>query len=847
MPSNPSFLEYSSEHLKHALAQAVFLAIERNDQKILPLHLLWALRQEKGSLASEILKKVKLEGKQILQDLASSTSQASKPPTKQSPKKNGMPSIGPEVRRVMEKATLAAVEHGHPYVGTEHLLLGLLLIQDPTIVACLEKRGVNLRDLSEHLTIVMKSISRFPEMHETTNPSAPLKHGPDAPSSQQSVLELFGTDWTSEHVSHDPLIGRERELDRVMQILCRKTKNNPLLLGDPGVGKTAIVEGLASRLASGDVPAQLQGKRLVALDLPRMLAGTMYRGEFEGRIKQVIEEVRQNPQIILFIDELHTVVGAGSSSGSLDAANMLKPALARGWIRCIGATTFEEYKQHIEHDSALERRFQPIDVHEPTAAEAISMLSGLTGTYEHFHRVEIDKTAIEAAVELSIRHVPERRLPDKAIDLIDETAARVSLRIGRSPEQTQRLDLERLLRQLAQKKKQAIQEERYDEAMSAHNEELVLRERLAALQANATQPTKTRIARSDVVEALALQLKIPKERLVPPVGTDTHRTRLATRLIGQPHVVDAVSRILTKAASELGQGRGPLGSCLLLGPNGVGKTTLTHAIAETLFQDEHALIRLDMSEYGEGFGVSKLLGAPAGYVGYREGSKLGDHMKRRPHSVIVFEGCEKAHPDVQQIVQHLLETGEMVDASGRKISFRNTFIVLTSQIGSDRLISGTIGFSANNQTLNARYAEEVLKDTREQLKPELLNRLDEILVLHPLSEDACHQLVERELFSLATRLKEKHERTLTWDKEAVDALTCVTRPGQPLNGRDLVQRVRVQVETPLITTLAEDHQVWHLSFEPTTKQLSLHPALPKTPSTKKTKRQKEGLQVLPLG
>lgn len=748
-------IERFSTPLKNALTRALCFVVESNQAEVRTEHLLWAVGTEREGMAAALLEKNGITQESLRLLAAEAPSEPATGPM------TGLLRLSEEAKRAMEKAMVVATTHGHRYIGTEHLLHGILASDPTPLKKFFLAKHTDLRQLKSALEVTLKATEAFGEFVAPMTPDV-VSEQPARIEKEESAgkktpaLDFFGRDLTAPlHQSRlDPVVGREHEVSRVMEILCRRTKNNPLLLGEPGVGKTAIVEGLAKRIFEGRVPEALAGKRIVSLDLGSLIAGTMYRGEFEGRLRQLIEELRTHPEIILFIDEIHMLAGAGSASGSLDAANMLKPALARGEIRCIGATTPDEYKKHIEPDGALERRFQTVLVREPDLSATREILQGLLPSYETFHHVTFAPEAVEAALELGARYLPSQRFPDKAIDLLDEAAAstRVAARTRHGEEE--RRALERRLQDIRTKKGEAVTEERFFDAVALKEEEARLaklvgkpraaKERKPALvEAGDVARIVSRITGADVNDVL---------RVIERGALPAYAELLKKRVIGQDRAIAHVASALGRAKAGLARTNRPLASFLFLGPSGVGKTELAKAMAEAYYGDPKALVRLDMSEFSDGFTVSKLLGAPAGYVGYREAAKLTDAVKARPFSVILFDEIEKAHKDVQNLLLQILDEGELADATGRKIHFRHAIIVLTSNAGADRLDRGTLGFSENEAARTELLEADLRKELEERFRPELLNRLDHTLLFEPLTEETLQGVVEKELRELTERL-----------------------------------------------------------------------------------------------
>lgn len=759
-------VEKFTTHLKNVLTRALCFVVETQQKTIQPEHLLWALGTEKGCIGAEVVHKVRIKA----DTLRTLVGAAVKQPFDAELAKTALaPLLSENAKRAIEKAVLTASIHEHHYVGTEHLLSGLLQVEDQIIKQFFAEQQVDVRELRHHLSVVLKSASKFPELANTipetqrelapqptervqTETSDPIREKQKTPA-----LDFFGRDLTAADMQSriDPVIGRADEIQRIMEILCRRTKNNPLLLGEPGVGKTAIVEGLAKRVAAGDVPAPLQGKRIVSLDLSMMVAGTMYRGEFEARLRQVVDEAREHPEIVLFIDEAHMMVGAGAASGSLDAANMLKPALARGEIRCIAATTMGEYKKHMETDSALERRFQSILIDEPTPETTLEILRGVARYYEGFHRVRLTDQAIEAAVRLSVRYFPHKQLPDKAIDLLDEAAAADRVRRSIPSTSDRRRAIEGELQRLRDQKRQAVAEENFTDAIMLKQQEQRLADDWEFVEQSDEHATTTSIGAREVTEVVARMLKIPLADLTLDEREKLNdlEAQLKRHVLGQEAAVALVADAVRRAKTGVSNPARPQASFLFLGPSGVGKTELARAIAREVLGDEKALIQLDMSEFSEGFTVSKMLGSPAGYVGYREGAKLTDQVKQRPYSVVLFDEFEKAHRDVQNVLLQLLENGEVSDATGRKINFRNTIIVMTSNAGVERLEGSRLGFGA--EAAGPAVLEDLREELEERFRPELLNRIDAICLFASLTHEPLRDIARKQLTELADRLKEK--------------------------------------------------------------------------------------------
>jgi ATP-dependent Clp protease ATP-binding subunit ClpC len=617
---------------------------------------------------------------------------------------------------------------------------------------------------------------------------------------KQNALDFFATNLTAEELQKDidPVVGRDAEIERLIHILCRRTKNNPILLGDPGVGKTAIVEGFAKRILQGDVPDLLLNKKVYNLDLGILIAGTIYRGEFEARLRQVIEEVINNPDIILFIDEIHNIVGAGSNQGTMDAANILKPALARGTIRCIGATTPGEFKKYIESDPALERRFQPIFVKEPSLEDTIKIIEGIKSNYEHYHSVHITSEAITKAVELADRYITNKFLPDKAIDLIDETAAAKRITIKMQVWQNKLVKIKQKLEKVILAKERAASLDKFSEAVKLKDEEEKLRAEMKRIEKNGKAKKIKILATVNPVDVYQQIARItgssPTELLLDePEQFDKLTQKIKERIVGQDHVVETVTKLIRQAKLGLSHPERPLASFLFVGESGVGKTELSKALAQLLYPGTDALIKLDMTEFNESFGVSKLLGSPAGYIGYKESNQFTDRIKMNPYCVVVFDEIDKAHRDVMKLLLQILENGEITDSTGRKVSLKHAIIVLTTSLGAEEAKRGGIGFDEHSTTIQS---PEVFKHLLEKLKthfsPEVINRIDRVCVFKTLTHDDLLHLAELEIKKFNDRLKNYHT-AITIDKDSLHHLLSQI-PQKTLGARDVRRHVREQVE-----------------------------------------------------
>ena len=755
-------------------------------------HLLLGLMREKEGTAGLILEEFAAEEDRLCKMIDKFVA-----PIDMAAAKKEKPDYSPRARKIMTEA----VQECEEKAGTEHLLLVMLKETDCVATRLLHTMGINVQKLySAVLSAMGKEGEGFSEELQTGSEKNAATPTLDQYSRDLTALAAEG--------KLDPVIGREREITRLIQILSRRTKNNPCLVGEPGVGKTAIAEGLAQRIVADLVPDTVKNKRVVVLDLSAMVAGSKYRGEFEERIRNVLSEVKENRGILLFIDELHTIIGAGGAEGALDASNILKPSLSRGEIQLIGATTLEEYRKYIEKDTALERRFQPITVEEPTEEETLEILKGLRPYYERHHKVEIQNEALEAAVKMSVRYINDRFLPDKAIDIIDEAASKVQLGGYRKMPELEQFELE--LKSLSREKEEAVKTADLLRAKAAHKRQEEVEQQIEKLlrkEKRRAKKIRAAVTEAAVAEIVSDWTKIPVQRLT---GGETKRLanlekELHKRVIGQDEAVKAVAQAVKRGRVGLKDPNRPIGSFLFLGPTGVGKTELSKALAETVFGSEQAMIRVDMSEYMEKHSVSKMIGSPPGYVGYEEGGQLSEKVRRNPYSVILFDEIEKAHPDVFNILLQVLDDGHITDAQGRKIDFKQTIIIMTSNAGAQAIIEPKrLGFISGTDEKRdyERMRAGVMEEVRRLFKPEFLNRIDEIMVFHTLNKEHIKKIVNILLATLEKRCKEQMEITLKVTNSAKEHL-AESGFDSKYGARPLRRAIQNQIEDALANEILE--------------------------------------------
>jgi ATP-dependent Clp protease ATP-binding subunit ClpC len=710
----------------------------------------------------------------------------------------------PRVKKVLSLAAKEAKALSHTYVGTEHILLGLLREGDGVAARVLKNLDVDIE-------LTRKEILKELDPNFNASEEAPAGEEPEKPPQEKKgdvktpALKAFGRDLTeiARKGEMDPVIGRTNEIERVIQVLCRRTKNNPVLLGEAGVGKTAIVEGLAQEIARGNVPELLREKRVITLDLALMVAGTKYRGQFEERIKAVMDEIRRAKNVILFIDELHTIVGAGSAEGTMDASNIIKPALSRGEMQCIGATTLNEYRKYIEKDAALERRFQSVMVDPPSIEEAVQILKGLKHKYEDHHKIELTDKALDAAVKLSDRYITGRFLPDKAIDVMDEAGSRARIGAMTRPPDVKHLEVE--IEQIKTRKERAIKEQDFEGAASMRDKEKQAKEKLEAVlntwRTNRDEK-RVKVDEEEILHVVSKWTGIPLKRMGQGEAAKllAMEEELTKVVIGQREAVTALCKALRRSRADLKDPKRPIGTFALLGPTGVGKTLLAKTLAEQMFGDAKSLIQLDMSEYMEKFNVSRLVGSPPGYVGFEEGGQLTEQVRRKPYSVVLFDEIEKAHPDVMNMLLQILEEGKLTDSVGRVVDFRNTVVLMTSNVGSESLRKQSmIGFGSASEEHNyERMKDKIMEEAKRVFRPEFLNRLDDVVVFRQLSKPDLIQILDLEVAKVMARLKHKNIR-LELDGKAKDFLT--EKGFDPAYGARPMRRA---VERYLEDPLAED-------------------------------------------
>jgi len=782
------------------------IAIELGHNYIGTEHLLYGLSKEDSGVASKVLENQNINSDSILEQIKELIGVNEKEENNQ----NNTVGFTPRTKRVIENAFLEAKKLGTDYIGTEHLLIGIMRESDSVAVRIMLELNVNPQKLYNEIIKVINEEDSLSNKAKS-NPSS--KYGQSS-FNQTQTLNQFSSDLTKQALDGklDPVIGRKDEIDRVIQILSRRMKNNPCLIGEPGVGKTAVVEGLAQKIVTEDVPELLKGKRVVNLDISSMVAGSKYRGDFEDRIKKCLNEVKKVGDVILFIDEIHTIVGAGSAEGAVDAANILKPLLARGEVQVVGATTLNEYRKYIEKDSALERRFSPVTVAEPTAEDTIKILQGISDKYEAHHNVKITEEAIKSAVDLSVRYINDRFLPDKAIDLIDEAASKVRMRTYTQPDSIKKLEEE--ISKLEQEKEDAVKAQEFEKAASIRDKARIKKEKLEKEKQkweSKNSKSVINLTQEDIAEVISSWTRIPVQKLTQDENDKLKNLEktLHQRVIGQNEAVEAVAKAIRRGRVGLKDPNRPIGSFLFLGPTGVGKTELSKALAESLFGKEDSMIRIDMSEFMEGHSVSKLIGSPPGYVGYDEGGQLTEKIRRNPYSVILFDEIEKAHPDVMNMLLQILDDGRLTDNNGRTVNFKNTVIIMTSNIGArkitDRKAFGfTSGKTQENEEDKKEYEDikkDVMAELKKEFRPEFINRIDEIIVFHKLQNEEIKQIIDIMLKQVIKRL-EKQDIKIEIDEKVKDK---ILEKGVDTNygARPLKRAIQTMLEDKIAESILE--------------------------------------------
>ena len=753
-----------TKRAEKAIEYANRIALEFGHNYIGTEHLLYGLLKEGSGVASKVLENQGITPEQIEEQIDALVGKNEEIGEEE------ILGFTPRTKRVIETSFIEAKKLGSDFIGTEHLLIGIMREGDSVAVRILLNLNVNPQKLyNEIIKVLNDDESILNEDKKSTNSKVGASYN------QTQTLNQYGTDLTKRAIEGklDPVIGRKNEIERVIQILSRRMKNNPCLIGEPGVGKTAVVEGLAQKIVAGDVPESLKDKRVVTLDITSMVAGAKYRGDFEDRIKKCLNEVKKAKDVILFIDEIHTIVGAGSAEGAVDAANILKPLLARGEIQLIGATTLNEYRKYSEKDSALERRFSPVTVTEPSSEDTLKILEGIKDKYEAHHNVKITEEAMKAAVDLSVRYINDRFLPDKAIDLIDEAASKVRMRAYTVPDSLKKLEEE--ISAISKEKEEAVRSQDFEKAATLRDKEHETKDKLEKEKQKWESKNSKEVitlTEEDIAEVISSWTRIPVKKLTQDENEKLRNLEksLHERVVGQNEAVEAVAKAIRRGRVGLKDPNRPIGSFLFLGPTGVGKTELSKALAESLFGNEDSMIRIDMSEYMEGHSVSKLIGSPPGYVGFEEGGQLTEKIRRNPYSVILFDEIEKAHPDVMNMLLQILDDGRLTDSNGRTVNFKNTVIIMTSNIGA-RLITDkkTLGFTSKEENKEDKkeyedIKKDVLAELKKEFKPEFINRIDEIIVFHKLQKEEMRQIVDIMLKQVIKRMEVQNIKIKINDK-----------------------------------------------------------------------------------
>ncbi|MFB6226195.1 MAG: AAA family ATPase [Candidatus Paceibacteria bacterium] len=826
-----SYLDNLSTNLKNAIAKSISLATSLGDPKVTPAHILLVLHEQEGTVGAEIINKINLNKETIKKQLTRDS--------EHDPKET-LPELDEKSQTALEKAMLLAHKYDHSYIGTEHLLSGLVHCQDENIEKILEQENITPKEVDQQVEIILQSTTQFPDLDNISETleqikdmsSGNQKGGLPGPSGhmkpqlfsrkktskqgrrqggEKSALEMFTTELTSKEIQKDidPVIGREKEIQRLINILCRRNKNNPVLVGEAGVGKTAIVEGLAKRIVSGDVPDVLKHKRVFSLDLTLLISGTIYRGEFESRLKKIIDQFKQKDDFILFIDELHNIIGTGSNQGTMDAANILKPALARGDLHCIGATTLDEYEQYITDDPALERRFQSIHIEEPSIQETEEILQGVKKHYDTYHEVKITEQAIETAAELSNKYIHDNFLPDKALDLMDEAASSVRVQKDESDLQKKKRELEEVKNNYIDKKEQAIEEEDFEEALKWKRILKETNEKLDQIEEKILHEKKKedpdQVTKENIAHVLGMQLSTDTDLLLQDDWEKLNKLpeRLKENIFGQERAIKKITDALRKSYLGIHDEDSPLASFMLAGPSGVGKTELSKTLAEKLYFDSDALVKVDMSEFSEAHGVSKLLGSPAGYVGHDKRNKFLEQVKKRPYSVVLLDEFHEAHPDVQKLALQILDEGELTDSTGKTISFKHAIIVLTTTVGADLFKSHGIGFAESDE---GEKREAIIKDKlKDSFSSPLIGRLNEICLMSPPKEEEIEKIVEKRIAEISSKLEEKHNIAIDPEQEVLSSLASQSYD-QDQGVRHLEQLVEKEIQELIVGMIEENEE-----------------------------------------
>ena len=797
----PASWEKFSNNYKRSLRSAANLALELNQDWVNPEHVLYGLIVQRGSVGAELFNSLKIKPEEIKNSIAQIGQQ------KQQITAKNLPQFSVGTKKLIQKSVQIAYLNQHKYIGTEHLLAAIFQINDPEVKQIMGDLKISEADLNQQIVSVLKSASKLPDITETfrlaPKINSPVSDHRENQPAKESILYVFGTNLTSNQIQSniDPVIGRDQEIQRIIEILCRRTKNNPIILGDPGVGKTAIVEGLAKKIILGEVPEVLRRKKIYTLDLTATVAGAIYRGEFENRLKMIMEEVKNRPEIIIFIDEIHNLVGSGAASGSTDAANILKPALARGEIRCIGATTFGDYRKSIENDPALDRRFQPVKISEPSAEAAKQILIGIRQNFESFHRVKISDAAIEAAVDLSQKYLPEKFLPDKAIDLIDEASSAVKVSRPLSSWQQKIKILEEQRQEIIRQKQLAIDQENFITAQELKKQGQVILTELENFKnrPNNKNELNGEVTQLEIARVVSRMTGVPAENLLSSEKKQLLNLdkKISAQVIGQEPAIATIVDLIQRAKAGLGHDNKPLASFLFVGPSGVGKTYLARVLTQKFFGSPDALVKIDMSEYSEKFNISKLIGAPAGYVGYKESGQLTEKIKHKPYSLVLFDEIEKANPEVFDLLLQILDDGYLTDASGTRINFRHTMIIMTSNLGSHYFKPNkNIGFQEKSPGQdNQSLEEKIITEAKNYFKTELINRLDKIVYFNPLALEQLQKIVQLELKNLKQRLA-RQNIGLTFEA-AVVKLIAQKSQLENQGARAIKRIIQTLIETPL--------------------------------------------------